>query len=227
MKPGKHTPFPSSAKLKAGRAAAADEGIWLGLVSLMLYAQPRRDARRDTQGEYAPLAEQEAARWDATLIEEAEALRLRASTPPGTGRYPLPATRYPLAVAVESAPVVCRRGLRAGHRSGDGSCGAPIPAAVSGGAASQRELGLGGSRVLFDFVRDLLLALRLGLAHVLLRDGIGVLAAGRREPTLLLVAAAARQRSGREQDEEGAGRDDSAHGCLLGWGDGAVYQGQG
>ena len=96
MKPGKHTPFPSSAKLKAGRAAAADEGIWLGLVSLMLYAQPRRDARRDTQGEYAPLAEPDAARWDATLIEEAEALRLRASTPPGTGRYPLPATRYPL-----------------------------------------------------------------------------------------------------------------------------------
>lgn len=120
MKPGKHTPFPSSAKLKAGRAAAADEGIWLGLVSLMLYAQPRRDARRDTQGEYAPLAEPDAARWDATLIEEAEALRSSALPAPAATRWQWRWSRrpwfadaaYERAIGLETDPAVRRSLLR-------------------------------------------------------------------------------------------------------------------
>jgi RNA polymerase sigma-70 factor (ECF subfamily) len=98
------------------RRNLAEEGIWLGrlvasllpdepealgLLSLMLYAQARRDARRDVHGEYVPLADQDPAVWDTQLIEEAEALLSRASTMPGTGRYQLEA-------AVQSAHVVRR-----------------------------------------------------------------------------------------------------------------------
>ena len=101
----------------AQRRNLADEGIWLGrlvasllpneaealgLLSLMLYAQARRDARRDAEGEYVPLAEQDPAAWDAALIDEAEALLSRASALPGAGRYQLEA-------AVQSAHVVRRK----------------------------------------------------------------------------------------------------------------------
>jgi RNA polymerase sigma-70 factor, ECF subfamily len=99
------------------RRNLAEEGIWLGrlvasllpdepealgLLALMLYAQARRDARRDAQGEYVPLADQDPARWDTRLIEEAEGLLARASAMPGTGRYQLEA-------AVQSAHVVRQR----------------------------------------------------------------------------------------------------------------------
>jgi RNA polymerase sigma-70 factor (ECF subfamily) len=102
---------------EARRRNLAEEAIWLGrlvasllpgepealgLLSLMLYAQARRDARRDLQGEYVPLADQDPAAWDGQLIEEAEALLLRASALPGAGRYQLEA-------AVQSAHVVRRR----------------------------------------------------------------------------------------------------------------------
>ena len=91
---------------EARRRNLAEEGIWLGrllaellpdepealgLLSLMLHAQARREARRNAEGEYAPLAEQDPARWDAALIEEAEALLRRASALPGIGRYQLEA----------------------------------------------------------------------------------------------------------------------------------------
>jgi RNA polymerase sigma-70 factor (ECF subfamily) len=100
----------------ARRRSLAGEAIWLGrlvagllpdqpealgLLSLMLHAQARRDARRDAQGEYVPLADQDPAAWDAPLIEEAEALLARASALPGTGRYQLEA-------AVQSAHAIRR-----------------------------------------------------------------------------------------------------------------------
>lgn len=88
-----------------GRLAAAllpDEPEALGLLSLMLYAQARRSARRDAQGDYVPLADQDPALWDTQLIDEAEGLLSRASGLPGTGRYQLEA-------AVQSAHVVRRR----------------------------------------------------------------------------------------------------------------------
>jgi predicted RNA polymerase sigma factor len=52
----------------------------LGLLALMLHAEARRAARRNAQGEYVPLAEQDPAAWDTQLIEEAETLLVRAST---------------------------------------------------------------------------------------------------------------------------------------------------
>ena len=63
----------------------------LGLLSLMLYAQARKPARRDADGEYVPLADQDPALWNAQEIEEAEALLLRASRLPGAGRFQLEA----------------------------------------------------------------------------------------------------------------------------------------
>ncbi|MDB5562851.1 MAG: putative polymerase, sigma-24 subunit, subfamily [Hyphomicrobiales bacterium] len=61
----------------------------LGLYALMLHAQARRAARRTPDGEYVPLAEQDAALWDSQMIELAEALLLRASALGAFGRYQL------------------------------------------------------------------------------------------------------------------------------------------
>jgi RNA polymerase sigma-70 factor (ECF subfamily) len=103
------------------RRNLAEEGIWLGrlvvallpeepealgLLALMLYAQARRQARRDADGEYVPLGDQDPSAWDDVLIDEAEALLRRAGRLPGTGRYQLEA-------AVQSAHVVRRRTGRA------------------------------------------------------------------------------------------------------------------
>lgn len=95
----------------------AEEGIWLGrlvvsllpeepealgLLALMLHAEARRTARRDAAGEYVPLADQDIARWNAAMIDEAEALLFRAGEIGATGRYQLEA-------AVQSAHAVRRR----------------------------------------------------------------------------------------------------------------------
>jgi RNA polymerase sigma-70 factor (ECF subfamily) len=98
------------------RRNLAEEGIWLGrlvasllpqepealgLLALMLHAEARRGARRNARGEYVPLAEQDPQLWNASLIEEAEALLFRASRMGAIGRYQLEA-------AVQSAHVARR-----------------------------------------------------------------------------------------------------------------------
>jgi RNA polymerase sigma-70 factor, ECF subfamily len=92
-----------------GRLAASllpDEGEALGLLSLMLHAHARRDARRNAAGDYVPLGEQDPAQWDAAMIDEAEALLSQANRCGETGRYQLEA-------AVQSAHAVRRRSGRA------------------------------------------------------------------------------------------------------------------
>jgi RNA polymerase sigma-70 factor (ECF subfamily) len=99
----------------------AQEAIWLGrlvvalmpdepeargLLSLMLYAEARRAARRNRDGDYVPLDEQAVDDWDFSMIEQAEALLLRASTMGRAGRFQLEA-------AVQSAHVIRRRTRRA------------------------------------------------------------------------------------------------------------------
>jgi RNA polymerase sigma-70 factor (ECF subfamily) len=77
-----------------GRLVASllpDEPEALGLLALMLHAEARRGARRNGRGDYVPLAEQDPATWDIKLIEEAEALLLRASRSGVIGRYQLEA----------------------------------------------------------------------------------------------------------------------------------------
>ena len=84
----------------------AQEGIWLGrlvasllpsepealgLLALMLHTEARREARRDQQGEFVPLDVQDPARWDCTLINEAEALLVSASRMDAPGRFQLEA----------------------------------------------------------------------------------------------------------------------------------------
>ncbi|WP_418899155.1 RNA polymerase sigma factor [Terripilifer ovatus] len=84
----------------------AGEGIWLGelvaalmptepealgLLALMLHAQARRPARRNESGDYVPLAAQDPALWDVTLIDRAEALLYRAGAMGRPGRYQLEA----------------------------------------------------------------------------------------------------------------------------------------
>jgi predicted RNA polymerase sigma factor len=76
----------------------------IGLLALMLHAEARRGARRSEDGEYVPLAKQDPLRWDLRMIDEAEALLVRASGFGVTGRYQLEA-------AVQSAHVYrCRTG---------------------------------------------------------------------------------------------------------------------
>ncbi|MEF0940626.1 RNA polymerase sigma factor [Rhizobium sp. BR 362] len=75
------------------RNSLADEAIWLGrallatmpqepevagLLSLMLYCEARRTARRNANGRYVPLAEQDTARWNAIMMAEADGLLRQA-----------------------------------------------------------------------------------------------------------------------------------------------------
>jgi predicted RNA polymerase sigma factor len=76
----------------------------LGLLALMLHAEARRRARRNEEGEYIPLAEQDSELWDVQMIGEAESRLRRASALGFLGRYQLEA-------ALQSAHVYrCRTG---------------------------------------------------------------------------------------------------------------------
>jgi RNA polymerase sigma-70 factor (ECF subfamily) len=68
-----------------------DEPESLGLLALMLHAEARRKARRNADGEYVPLSEQDTSAWDRETIGEAEELLLRASRSGVPGRYQLEA----------------------------------------------------------------------------------------------------------------------------------------
>ena len=66
-----------------------EESEALGLLALLLHAEARRRARRQPNGEYVPLAEQNSVLWDSQMIGEAEALLRRASTLGSLGRFQL------------------------------------------------------------------------------------------------------------------------------------------
>ncbi|MEZ0171147.1 RNA polymerase sigma factor [Microvirga sp. TS319] len=80
-----------------------DEPEVLGLLALMLHLEARRGARRDHQGAYIPLNDQDPSRWHAMLIGEAEDILLGASHMGRIGRYQLEA-------AMQSAHAVRRFG---------------------------------------------------------------------------------------------------------------------
>lgn len=64
-----------------------DEAEPKGLLALMLHCEARADARRDCNGRYVPLAEQDHSRWTGAMIEEAEAQLIAASRLRSAGRY--------------------------------------------------------------------------------------------------------------------------------------------
>ncbi|HEX4006581.1 MAG TPA: DUF6596 domain-containing protein [Acidobacteriaceae bacterium] len=89
-----------------------DEPEALGLMALLLHSEARRAARRNAQGDYVPLAQQSRELWDGQMIEEAEALLLRASALGriGMGRIGMGRIgRYQLEAAIQSAHVERRR----------------------------------------------------------------------------------------------------------------------
>lgn len=69
-----------------------------GLLACMLYAQARRQARRDGHGQYVALAEQRIELWDLAMIDEAESLLRQA------GAFRVPG-RYQLEAALQSAHI--------------------------------------------------------------------------------------------------------------------------
>ena len=98
--------WPDPSGLDARRQGLLDEAVWLGrvvvgllpeepeglgLLALMLYANARRAARRNTDGDYVPLSEQDPVLWDAAAIDEAERLLQRAGALGGIGRFQLEA----------------------------------------------------------------------------------------------------------------------------------------
>jgi len=88
------------------RRGLAEEAVWLarvlssqlraepeplGLLSLMLHLEARRPARRDKDGCFVPLDEQDVSLWRRDLIAEAETLLRTASVAKRPGRYQLEA----------------------------------------------------------------------------------------------------------------------------------------
>ena len=101
---------------EGGGSPLAEEAIWLGrlvvsllphepeakgMLALMLYAEARRDARRDASGIYVPLSAQDVSLWNEPQIREAEALLHEANAAGPSGRYQIEA-------AIQSAHVARR-----------------------------------------------------------------------------------------------------------------------
>jgi len=78
-----------------------DEPEALGLQALMLYAESRRLARRDSRGEYVPLAQQDCSLWDVPMIDEAETFLARAAELITRSTHSI--GRYQLEAALQSA----------------------------------------------------------------------------------------------------------------------------
>ncbi len=68
-------------------ALMPDEPEPRGLLALMLYCHARRDARRDAEGRFVPLARQDHRRWSREMVIEAEELLARAARAGRFGRY--------------------------------------------------------------------------------------------------------------------------------------------
>ena len=130
----------------------------MGLLALMLYAESRRRARRDADGEYVPMACQAVSEWDASMIAEAESLLLGASTMGILGRYQLEA-------AIQSAHTERRRTGRANwHEVVElydallASSPTPVVAMNRALAVAERDGAAAGLRALEEVAPDARLA---------------------------------------------------------------------
>jgi len=68
-----------------------DSAEALGLLALMLHCEARREARRDPDGAFVPLGEQDVARWSRPMVFEAEELLSRAARMDSPGRFQIEA----------------------------------------------------------------------------------------------------------------------------------------
>ena len=82
-----------------------DEPEAKGLLALMLYCEARRPARRDENGDYVPMSEQDARLWNTAMVDEAERELEAAAAMQRAGRFQLEA-------ALQSAHV---EGIRRGR----------------------------------------------------------------------------------------------------------------
>lgn len=88
------------------RRGLAEEAVWLarlivhlmpdepevrGLLALMLYCEARRPARREADGRYVPLSDQDVRLWSQPMIGEAERLLTRTAAMGRAGRYQIEA----------------------------------------------------------------------------------------------------------------------------------------
>lgn len=132
-----------------------DEAIWLGrmivelapqepeakgLLALMIYAHSRRRARRDAQGRYTPLSEQDVALWDETAIEEAERLLGAASQAEAPGRFQLEAAIQSAHVARRKSSVTDWRAIALLYDALFAMTGSPV-VAINRAAATARVHG--------------------------------------------------------------------------------------
>lgn len=78
-----------------------DHAETLGLLALMHYTRARKMSRRDAQGRFVPLDQQEVVHWDRDDLRHAEALLRRAAAHGRPGRYQLEA-------AIQSAHFTAR-----------------------------------------------------------------------------------------------------------------------
>ena len=148
------------------RPRLADEALWLGrivvelvpnqpeamgLLALMLYCEARREARRDADGAFVPLEEQDPERWSRELIGEAETWaraagqELSKAGASALGRYQLEAAIQALHVERGRCGATDWRSLTrlyVGLRAVSPTAGALVGHAMASARASGPEHGL-------------------------------------------------------------------------------------
>jgi RNA polymerase sigma-70 factor (ECF subfamily) len=140
-----------------------EEAIWLarlvvsllpeepeakGMLALMLYAEARRAARRDSRGTYVPLDEQDVALWDESQLLTAEALLREANAAGPSGRYQIEAAIQSAHMAGRVSGGDTRRAILALYGHLLALTGSPVAAlnravalaAVEGPAAALEQL---------------------------------------------------------------------------------------
>jgi RNA polymerase sigma-70 factor (ECF subfamily) len=147
-----------------GHSPLAEEAIWLGrlvvsllpeepeakgMLALILYAEARRAARRDSAGTYVPLDEQDVALWDQSPLLTAEALLHEANAAGPSGRYQIEAAIQSAHMARRWSGRDTRRAILALYDHLLALTGSPVAAlnravalaAVEGPAAALDQMG--------------------------------------------------------------------------------------
>jgi RNA polymerase sigma-70 factor (ECF subfamily) len=118
-----------------------DEPEVLGLAATVCLSEARRSARRDDDGRYIPLDDQDATRWDATLIARGEAFLRRAHDSGRPGRFQYEAAIQSAHCSRPTDPETLRKLYRALMRVAP-SLGAAVALAAVDAAIDGPDAGL-------------------------------------------------------------------------------------